>query len=100
MHIYFRPLKNVPQDTEDSGTTNNKSVQPSKYQETTDYVDDTSEGETTTAKYSSSRFRSSPTDSRTTSLKYVVLERNKSERTTTSDDELTADSPSSTTTQR
>ncbi|XP_065215171.1 serine-rich adhesin for platelets-like [Planococcus citri] len=96
-----RPLKNVPQDAEDSGTTNNKSVEPGKYQDTAEYTDDAAEGEITTIKYSSPpRFRSGA-DSRGSSPKYVTLERNRSDRTSTTtaaDDESKPES--SITTQR
>lgn len=97
---FCRPLKNVAQDAEDSGTTNNKSVQPGKYQETVDYADDVSQIETTTIKYSSPpRYRTSivGADSKGTTLKYVTLERNRSDRTTTADEELKPDSPAITT---
>ena len=81
-NTFYRPLKNLHQDAEDSETSNNKSVQPSQYQETIDYVDDGAESETTTAKYTPpTRYRSSTSaDNKAASPKYVILERNKSDR--------------------
>lgn len=96
----YRPLKNIPQDTEDSGTSNNKSIEPSRDDDTADYADHSElEEKISTPRYSPSspRSRSTTGESKSTSLKYVVLERTRPDRTTTEEEELIQETPSSST---
>lgn len=99
--IYLhRPLKNIPQDTEDSGTSNNKSIEPSTDDDTVDYADNSELKErSSTPRYSlsSPRSRSTTAESKSTSLRYVVLERSRPDRTTTEEEELIQETPSSST---